>query len=367
MGKTLFDQSLINVSGQSFRLSDSTFIGSGGEAEVHKIDDVRAVKIYKDMARAERLKDKLTILCEKATSFHESVVSPKELAFIKDGSKQSLCGFSMSLISNSHNLEDYVWNDEITPENETRFDTNTANLIYDIATGLRAIHKSYVVLGDLKPENILVSNGKAYIVDFDSASLVPDFPGELYTDFYVDPRLRGNSPDKKVAYSFDAEADWWSLGVIAFELFFGILPWGGQHPKLRSDKVLRACHYSAVGFDTDVKAINMRPFSWLNSKPQLREFFRNLFSPAVSYRFSIEFALERYFPRPQAKRETFVIPKADRPSSAILPDLVFSNELVKFTENVTSSIKDKARAVRIKRGERLGVSDPFLEYMLGLN
>ena len=367
MVKSLFDGRQISVGNISLRLSEETFIRSGGEAEVHRINDSNAVKIYKDIERAEKLKDKLTILCEKAPSFYESVVAPKELAYFADNVSQTICGFSMSFVPNAQNLEGYVWNDEIEQGEEAKFDQSTANLLYDLATGLKAIHKSYVVVGDLKPENILVSKGKAFIIDFDSTSLIPDFPGDTYTDFYIDPRLRGDTPDKPVVYNFDCEADWWSLGVIAFEMFFGISPWGGTHPKFRSDKIQRACNYSVVGFDGAVRAINMRPFDWLDDKPRLREFFENLFSPDPTFRYSIEYALDWYFQRPVAKRAVYSIPtRIEASRKSTLPALTFSNELLDFTENVRISIKEKGRTIKIRRRDEPLSSDLFLEYMLGV-
>jgi tRNA A-37 threonylcarbamoyl transferase component Bud32 len=96
--------------------------------------------------------------------------------------------------------------------------------IAQLAAALAACHRREIVHKDLKPENILVTPWAwPKIIDFGLASqpIQPsDNQGTLgpYTENYVAPeRLRGDS--RKSA------ADIFSLGVVAYELLTGVLPY----------------------------------------------------------------------------------------------------------------------------------------------
>ncbi|HYX73017.1 MAG TPA: protein kinase, partial [Nitrososphaera sp.] len=225
---SIFDGTDIFIGDVKVHLTNSTYLDEGGDAEVHKINTSTSIKIYKQPERAEELENKLTILREKSPTFHPSVVAPQELAFKDD--KKKVVGFSMRFLPDAQKLEDYFWQPDI-PADEDKFDQQIANMLYDISDGLKAIHRSRVVVGDLKPDNILVSKGKAFVVDFDSASLLPEYPADSYTPDYVDPRLKSDVHSEG-PFAFDPESDWWALGVIAFEMFLGAKPWVGSYPKM---------------------------------------------------------------------------------------------------------------------------------------
>lgn len=358
--EVLFDGIEILVGDQSVRLSDDTFVAEGGDAEVHKINASESVKLYKEPDRGQELENKLTILKEKAPSFHPSVVAPQQLVF-KSSDKQ-LLGFSMKFLPDAHQLSDFFWQPDRTGPQEI-LDQYSANLLYDIADGLKAIHRSRVVIGDLKPDNILVSKGKAYIVDFDSASLLPDYPADSYTPRYVDPRLKSDVKAEG-PYAFDPESDWFALGVIAFEMFLGIQPWLGSNSRLKTP-LLRAFNYSVVGFDPDVTCPStMRPIPWFNDKIELKKYFRNLFSHDVFARHSIDYVLEWYFPR-VAKREGLAYKPTRRPTrrDSKRPKPEFEPELQRFTGTAVQWIEEQS-TIKIRTGSSQDDRNRFLDYML---
>jgi serine/threonine protein kinase len=346
----------ISINGEKIRLTNTTFLGEGGDAEVHKINSDVAIKIYKEPGRALELENKLTILREKASTFHPSVVAPQELVFESNNIK--IIGFSMKFLSDAQKLEDYFWQPDISVAEE-KFDQQAANMLYDLCNGLKAIHRSRVVVGDLKPDNILVSEGKAFIVDFDSASLLPEYPADSYTPEYVDPRLKSDIKAKG-PYAFDPESDWWALGVIAFEMFMGTQPWGGSHTKL-GNKVMRAFNYSVVGFDHDTKSPpRMREIGWFDNKPALKMYFQKLFSPDVFSRHSIDYVLERFFLRPQSNWTPVYIPT---PAKNLKP--TFAPELEGFTRNIINEI-ERSGTMQLRGGTQ-DDNDPFLDYMIDYN
>jgi serine/threonine protein phosphatase PrpC len=100
-------------------------------------------------------------------------------------------------------------------------------LIGQIAKGLRAFHRKEILHRDLKPENILIDrNGTCKIIDFGSAwvaGIEEAAPGRgesfAGTIGYMAPEYyRGEPPTTR--------SDIYSLGVIAYELLTGRLPYG---------------------------------------------------------------------------------------------------------------------------------------------
>lgn len=101
-------------------------------------------------------------------------------------------------------------------------------IVEQIARGLRVFHRKEILHRDLKPENILIDRaGTIKIVDFGSARVagveeapvVIERPTLVGTEGYTAPEYhRGETPTTR--------SDIYSLGVIAYELLVGRLPYG---------------------------------------------------------------------------------------------------------------------------------------------
>lgn len=100
-------------------------------------------------------------------------------------------------------------------------------IVEQIAVGLRAFHRRDVIHQDLKPENIMIdANGRVKIIDFGSsraASLAeavdqPEMPALVGTLDYTAPEYHLGAPATN-------RSDIYSLGVIAYEMLTGALPY----------------------------------------------------------------------------------------------------------------------------------------------
>jgi len=117
-------------------------------------------------------------------------------------------------------LFQHLKNSKRFPEARARF------YVAIIASAIGHLHSQDIIYRDLKPENILMDDvGYVYLTDFGMAkflkkdTLAMSFCG---TPEYLAPEIITGEGHAK-------EADWWSLGILAYETMFGIPPFYHQN------------------------------------------------------------------------------------------------------------------------------------------
>ena len=110
----------------------------------------------------------------------------------------------------------------------------TVSLIRQLASALARAHGAGVVHRDLKPANIMLpSDGSPKILDFGLATAgFVDAPTE--TKLTLTGTTMGTvsymSPEQALGGHVDHRADVWALGVIAYQMLAGRVPFDGPHP-----------------------------------------------------------------------------------------------------------------------------------------
>ena len=118
------------------------------------------------------------------------------------------------------------------------------NFVEQIASGLRAFHRLEMIHQDLKPENILVDeHGTLKIIDFGSTKIagIEEIATPLESN-NLQGTINYTAPEYHIGEKPGNRSDIFSLGVIAYELLSGKLPYG----KELSARNLRRVHYRSV-------------------------------------------------------------------------------------------------------------------------
>jgi len=120
-------------------------------------------------------------------------------------------------------------------KNNRRFPEDVARIyVAEIALALGHLHSLQVIYRDLKPENILLDdNGHVCLTDFGLSKDVE--PTDKAHTFCGTPEYL--APEIVTGAGHDKAVDWWSLGILLYELTVGIPPFYSQNVNEMYNKI----------------------------------------------------------------------------------------------------------------------------------
>lgn len=165
-------------------------------------------------------------------------------------------------------------------------------IVEQITKGLRAFHRREMLHQDLRPENIMIdTGGTVKIIDFGSVQVagVQETRSD-HAQAEILGTLQYSAPELFVGEIATRQADYFSLGVIAYQMLTGKLPYGTQIAKIRTPAQQRKLKYTPVtNHRPDVpewvdfvlrKSVSPDPFSRYDA---LSEFTADLRLPSKAF------------------------------------------------------------------------------------
>ena len=122
--------------------------------------------------------------------------------------------------------------------------------IAQIITIFEYLHEKDIIYRDLKPENILIhKNGYLKLTDFGFSKIVDKKTYTLCgTPEYLAPEIILNKGHGK-------PVDWWTCGILLYEMLAGFDPFSDDDPMMVYQKILKGKIKFPSGFDSNAKSL----------------------------------------------------------------------------------------------------------------
>jgi serine/threonine-protein kinase len=104
----------------------------------------------------------------------------------------------------------------------------TVDWLIEAMEGLSHAHAARIIHRDLKPSNLFLASGVIKVVDFGISKSMEKESGLTQTSAVLGSPAYMAPEQLRSSKHVDARVDVWSLGVIAYELLTGELPFGGE-------------------------------------------------------------------------------------------------------------------------------------------
>jgi eukaryotic-like serine/threonine-protein kinase len=111
--------------------------------------------------------------------------------------------------------------------------TETRRILRQICSALEAAHRAGIIHRDLKPENVWIAapaheDSFAKVLDFGIAKLLDNPAGKSTQTGAAMGTPRYMAPEQCMGRAVDHRADIYSLGIILYEMFAGVVPFQGE-------------------------------------------------------------------------------------------------------------------------------------------
>lgn len=224
------------VDNRRIRLGANMVIGKGGEADIFKVSDFTALKLFKqptdlnytgNSAAQQGALDRIAEHQRKLPAFPKGlpveVVAPANIALDAPGGR--IIGYTMPLIDNMDVL--------MNLGNKAYRDTNgiSNNRVVELFRELRRVvaemHKLDVVIGDFNDLNVLTDAKGIRLVDADSMQFGA-FMCHTFTTRFVDP-MNSDRAALSLIRPHNQLSDWYAYFVMLLQSLLYVGPYGGVH------------------------------------------------------------------------------------------------------------------------------------------
>jgi tousled-like kinase len=219
-----------------------SLLGKGGYSEVYKAYDLEnnmevACKIHQlNPQWSDNIKDNYIRHTIRENQIHKEILHSKIVRHY-DTIEIDLSSFCTVLeLCTGPDLHTYLKTHKQLPEKEAR------GIIFQILSGLEYLNKLQrkIIHYDLKPQNIILHNMEVKISDFGLSKIVENNCENIEltsqgvgTYWYLPPECFDTSRNPP---GISSKVDIWSLGVVLYELIYGVRPFGHNYTQ---DKILQ--------------------------------------------------------------------------------------------------------------------------------
>lgn len=234
---------------QKVEFASSDLIGEGGEAEVYKMGNELAVKVFKQanhpcFAGLPQLKllveDKQKERQAKLPSFPRALprnlIVPQEMLY-ESPAGGDILAYSMEYLDAAQPIFSYSRRD--FREAHGIKEKQLQEVFFSMHQTLSKLHSCGIVVGDLNPFNVLVRGKDVFFIDADSMQF-GSFYCSTFCGRYVDPlNCAPNLKQLVLNKRHSVDSDWYSFAVMLFESLLYVHPYGGIYrPANLADRVL---------------------------------------------------------------------------------------------------------------------------------
>lgn len=238
----------VYINNKTVSLRPSDMIGEGGEAEVYKVDNDTALKLFKqpnhpsfrqDSNAAnlskQRLLEHQTKLIQFPKRVAPHVVEPKELVY-SSSNRNEVIGYTMRRITPAHSMHEF--SQRAFQESSGVSTSTIVDIFSDLHASVSTLHNNGIVIGDFNHLNVLISAESAYIIDADSMQF-STFRCRTFTARYADPKLLQIEHGAiNLVGNYSEDTDWYAFSMMLFEALLHVHPYGGVYkPKQKAPKV----------------------------------------------------------------------------------------------------------------------------------
>lgn len=257
-----------------------SLIGKGGYSEVYKAYDLIqhinvACKIHQlDTSWSEGVKELYIRHTIRENQIHQKINHEKVVKHFDTVEIDNNSFATVLELCSGPDLSYYLKQNGHLTEREARI------IIKQIIIGLKELHRQGVIHYDLKPQNIIFHKGEVKISDFGLAKDMADKDKieitcmGVGTYYYLPPETFDPNRNSLI----DQKVDIWSVGVIFYELLYGMKPFGNNMSQENILKNNLIWSSKPVEFPTESK---------ITVSKETQDYIRRCLSKDVNMRYSV--------------------------------------------------------------------------------